>query len=102
MAGQFGLEFLLDDPCEPVEGFVASNNDKTAWRLRADIDVRMMEQATRDDAHPFAPALCVAGSTGSGAVLLDLEQLSTVSLEGDSSHVAEFQRGLVASACVAP
>lgn len=102
MAGQFGLEFLLDDPCEPVEGFVASNNDKTAWRLRADIDVRMMEQATRDDAHPFAPALCVAGSTGSGAVLLDLEQLSTVSLEGDSSHIAEFQRGLIASACVAP
>ena len=102
MAGQFGLEFLLDDPCDPVEGFVASNDDNTAWRLRADIDAETMESAVNNDAHPFAPALCVAGSTSAGAVLLDLEQLAAVSVEGDPEQVDDFLRGLVAFACTAP
>ncbi|MCP3858647.1 MAG: hypothetical protein GY704_03250, partial [Phycisphaeraceae bacterium] len=62
-AGRFGLELLLDEPCEPVAGFIASTPDKSAWQLDPDIDARMMEAAFGDDAHPFAPALCVVGST---------------------------------------
>lgn len=102
MAGEFGLEFLLDEPCEPVDGFDVSTEDKTAWRLQAHVDVEMMEQATVDDAHPFAPALCVAGSTPAGSILLDLEQLAAVSVEGAPDQVLDLQRALVASACVAP
>lgn len=101
-AGQFGLELLLDEPCEPVDGFHVSTDDKTAWRLNADLDVRMMEADTKGDAHPFAPGLCVVGSTDAGSLLLDLEQLGAVSLEGTPGAVGDFLRGLVASACVAP
>ena len=101
-AGQFGLEFLLDEPCEPIMGFHAATPDKTAWRLNADLDVRMMEGKVVGDSHPFAPALCVVGSTEAGSLLVDLEQLGAVSIEGDPKDVANFQRGLLASVCVAP
>ncbi len=100
-AGKFGLEFLLDEPCKPVDGFIAVNDDETTWRLRADIDARIMESEVTD-AHPFAPALSVAGTTEGGALLLDLEQLGAVAIEGHPERVADFQRGLVASVCVAP
>jgi nucleoid-associated protein YgaU len=101
-AGQFGLELLLDEPCEPVEGFHAATPDKTAWRLNADLDVRMMEAEAKGDAHPFAPALCVVGATEAGSLLVDLEQLGALSIEGSPIGVADFQRGLLASTCVAP
>ena len=101
-AGQFGLELLLDEPCEPVEGFHAATPDRTAWRLNADLDVRMMEAEAKGDAHPFAPALCVVGATEAGSLLVDLEQLGALSIEGSPSAVADFQRGLLASTCVAP
>ena len=101
-AGQFGLELLLDEPCEPVEGFHVATADKTAWRLSADLDVRMMEAEVKGDAHPFAPAFCVVGATEAGSLLVDLEQLSVLSIEGSPSDVADFQRGLLASTCVAP
>ena len=101
-AGHFGLELLLDEPCEPVEGFVASGTDQTTWRLDPDLEVAMMEKAVKGDPHPFAPALCVVGSTEAGELLLDLEQLGAVAIEGDTDQVADFQRGLLASVCVAP
>ena len=101
-AGQFGLELLLDDPCEPVAGFVATGAEQTAWRLDADLEVDMMENAVKGDAHPFAPALCVVGSTDAGELLVDLEQLGAVAIQGDTDQVADFQRGLLASVCVAP
>jgi len=101
-AGQHGLELLLDEPCEPCEGFHATTPEQTAWRLDADIDVSAMEERVSGDAHPFAPALCIVGSTEAGDLLLDLEQLGAVSLEGSHEQMADFQRGLLASLCAAP
>lgn len=101
-AGQFGLELLLDEPCEPVAGFNASTPDKTAWQLDPDIDAREMEAAVGDDAHPFAPALCAVGSTEAGELLVDFEQLGSSAIHGTVDDIAAFQRGLVAALCASP
>ncbi|MBT8208060.1 MAG: bacterial transcriptional activator domain-containing protein [Acidimicrobiia bacterium] len=101
-AGQFGVEFLLDEPCTPVQGFRAITDDKTVWRLEADLDARAMEKQVGTDAHPFAPALAVLGNSDAGNVLVDLEQLGSLSVEGDAAQSLDFQRGLVASLCSAP
>ena len=101
-AGQFGVELLLDEPCTPVQGFRAITNDKTVWRLEADLDARAMEQHVGTDAHPYAPALTVIGNSDAGNVLVDLEQLGSMSVEGDAAQSLDFQRGLVASLCSAP
>lgn len=101
-AGQFGLELLLDEPCEPVAGFIASVADRTAWQLDPDIDARAMEAAVGDDAHPFAPALCVVGSTDAGELLLDFEQLGSAAVHGTIDAIAGFQRGLLAALCASP
>ena len=101
-AGQFGLELLLDEPCEPVVGFFTSKDDKKGWTLSPDLDARMMEGSVGDDAHPFAPALCVVGSTTAGDLLVDLEQMGSISIEGGSDEVVGFQRGLIAGLCAAP
>ncbi len=101
-AGQFGLELLLDDPCEPVAGFIVSTPDKSAWQLDPDLDARMMEAAFGDDAHPFAPALCPVGATDAGNLLVDFEQLGSTAIEGSVDEVAAFERGLLAAMCAAP
>jgi DNA-binding SARP family transcriptional activator len=100
-AGSFGVEILLDDPCEPVDGFVA-NDDKTSWRLHPDITAEAMEAATDGDAHPYAPGLLVVGTTEAGDLLLEFEQLGATVIEGDPGDVEAFQRGLLASAVAAP
>ena len=101
-AGTFGVELLLDEPCEPVEGFILANRDKMSWRLHPDITARAMEADTIGDAHPFAPALLVAGSTDVGDLLIDFEQLGATAVAGDPEQVAAFLRGLLASAIAAP
>lgn len=101
-AGQFGLELLLDEPCTPVQGFAAITADKTVWRLEADLDARAMEREAGADAHPYAPALTVLGSSDAGNVLVDLEQLGSLSIEGDAEQTLDFQRGVIASLCSAP
>lgn len=101
-AGQYGLEVVLDEACEPVAGFHTATDDAKGWRLSADLDARMMEAETRGDAHPFAPALSVVGSTTAGNLLVDFEQLGAVSIEGTDNDVLGFQRGIIAGLCASP
>lgn len=101
-AGQYGLELLLDEPCEPVAGFHTATDDRKGWTLSPDLDARMMESATKGDAHPFAPALSVVGGTNAGNLLVDFEQMGSVSIEGDDEAVIGFQRGVVAGMCASP
>lgn len=101
-AGQYGLELLLDEPCEPVAGFHTATDDRKGWTLSPHLDARMMESATKGDAHPFAPALSVVGETNAGNLLVDFEQMGSVSIEGDDEAVIGFQRGIVAGLCASP
>ncbi len=100
-AGTHGVELLLDETCEPIKGFVPSNQQHTSWRLAPDITARVME-AQSHDAHPFAPGLLVVGTTEPGDLVIDFEQLGATTIEGDTHTVASFQRALIGSALVAP
>lgn len=100
-AGTHGVELLLDESCEPIRGFVPSNEQHTSWRLAPDITARVME-AQSDDAHPYAPGLLVVGTTEPGDLVIDFEQLGATTIEGDTQTVASFQRALIGSALVAP
>lgn len=100
-AGTHGVELLLDEPCQPITGFVAASDNSSSWRLAADVTARTMEADT-DDAHPYAPALLVVGTTEPGDLLLDFEQLGATTIEGDPEPVLAFQRALLAGAVAAP
>lgn len=93
-AGRFGVEVLLDEACAPIEGFVSGNDDNSAWRLHPDLELRMIEAET-EDVQPYCPALVAVGSTEAGDLLLDLEQLGVLSVEGDEEDVAAWYRSIV-------
>lgn len=92
-AGRFGVEVLLDEPCAPIEGFVSGNDENSAWRLHPDLELRMIEAET-EDVQPYCPALVAVGSTEAGDLLLDLEQLEVLSVEGDDDDIAAWYRSI--------
>ncbi len=92
-AGRFGVEALLDEPCAPIEGFVPGNDDNSAWRLHPDLELRMIEAET-EDIQPYCPALVAVGTTEAGDLLLDLEQLGVLSVEGDDDDIAAWYRSI--------
>lgn len=92
-AGRFGVEVLLDEPCAPIEGFVSGNDDNSAWRLHPDLELRMIEAET-EDIQPYCPALVAVGNTEAGDLLLDLEQLGVLSVEGDDDDIAAWYRSI--------
>lgn len=92
-AGRFGVEVLLDEPCAPIEGFVSGNDDNSAWRLHPDLELRMIEAET-EDIQPYCPALVAVGSTEAGDLLLDLEQLGVLCVEGDDDDIAAWYRSI--------
>ena len=94
-AGRFGVEVLLDEPCAPIEGFVPGNDENSAWRLHPDLELRMIEAET-EDIQPYSPALVPVGSTEAGDLLLDLEQLGVLSVEGNDEDIAGWYRSITA------
>jgi len=90
-AGVHGVEILLDDECPPVDGFVSA--DGRAWRLHPDLEVRQIE-AEAAHAHPYCPALLPVGETDVGDLLLDFEQLDTISLTGVDDTILGWLRSL--------
>lgn len=99
-AGRFGVEVLLDEPCAPLEGFVPGNAQNSAWRLHPDLELRMIEAET-EDAQPYCPALVTVGTTEAGDLLLDLEQIGVLSVEGDEDVAQSWFRSIAASVAAA-
>lgn len=99
-AGRFGVEVLLDEPCAPIEGFVPGNDENSAWRLHPDLELRMIEAET-EDVQPYSPALVPVGSTEAGDLLLDLEQLGVLSVEGNDEDIAGWFRSIAAGLAAA-
>ena len=95
-AGRFGVEVLLDEPCAPLEGFVPGNAQNSAWRLHPDLELRMIEAET-EDAQPYCPALVTVGTTEAGDLLLDLEQIGVLSVEGDEDVAHSWFRSIATS-----
>ena len=99
-AGRFGVEVLLDEPCAPLGGFVPGNGENSAWRLHPDLELRMIEAET-EDAQPYCPALVTVGTTEAGDLLLDLEQIGVLSVEGDEDAAQSWFRSIAASVAAA-
>ncbi len=99
-AGRFGVEVLLDEPCAPLDGFVPGNAQNSAWRLHPDLELRMIEAET-EDAQPYCPALVTVGTTEAGDLLLDLEQIGVLSVEGDEDTAHSWFRSIATSIAAA-
>ncbi|GJM36928.1 MAG: LysM peptidoglycan-binding domain-containing protein [Acidimicrobiales bacterium] len=100
-AGQFGVEVLLDDPCDPPVGFVRTPEGPTTWRLDADLSFGDLE-AEAAGAHPYSPGLLPVGRTTAGDLLVDFEQLGALSLAGQPERIAAWQRALAVAATATP
>ena len=100
-AGQFGLEILLAEsrPTAPA-GFEAVD-DGFVWRVNADADLDdLRAEAARHTA--TAPALVSVGASPEGPLLVDLEGLGTLSVEGAPDRVAAFLAGVAVELASAP
>lgn len=100
-AGRFGIEILLDEPCIPVDGFINGGADGKAWRLHPDLDQRMIE-AEAIHAHAYSPALLPVGTTEAGDLLLDFEQIGSLSLEGDDHTIEGWLRSIAVGVTSVP
>ena len=100
-AGRFGVEVLLDEPCIPVAGFINGGADSKAWRLHPDLDQRMIE-AEASHAQAYSPALLPVGTTEAGDLLLDFEQIGSLSLTGDGHTIEGWLRSIAVAVTSVP
>ncbi|HEV2070223.1 MAG TPA: bacterial transcriptional activator domain-containing protein, partial [Acidimicrobiales bacterium] len=92
-AGEFGIEVLLDQPCWPApEGFEV-DDDARVWRVAADVEVDVVRDLVAA-APVISPALVTLGMSPEGLVLVDLETLGVLSVEGDEQRVRSFLAGV--------
>lgn len=100
-AGKFGVELLLDEPCEPPQGFARTPEGPTTWRLDAELALADIEQEVAR-AQPYAPALLPVGRTPAGDLLFDFEQLGALSLTGSPERITAWQRAIAVAAAATP
>ncbi len=92
-AGEFGIEVLLDQPCSPApEGFEV-DDDARVWRVAADMEIDVVRDLVAS-APVISPALVTLGMSPEGPVLVDLETLGVLSVEGDEHRVRSFLAGV--------
>lgn len=92
-AGEFGIEVLLDQPCSPApEGFEV-DDDARVWRVAADMEIDVVRDLVAS-APVISPALVTLGMSPEGPVLVDLETLGVLSVEGDEQRVRSFLAGV--------
>lgn len=91
-AGDFGVEVMLDQPCSPPpEGFEAED-DARVWRLVSEVELDELRALTAS-APVISPALITLGMAPEGPVLVDLETLGVLSVEGNEQRVRAFLAG---------
>jgi hypothetical protein len=99
--GALGVEILLNKPDEHApDGFTAAD-EGAVWRLDESLDLETM-QPTGDGMSAPCPALVTLGGTADGPLLVNLEHLGVLVLDGDAKRCAAFLSGLVLEAAIAP
>ncbi|MBW3613692.1 MAG: LysM peptidoglycan-binding domain-containing protein [Actinobacteria bacterium] len=100
-AGELGVELLLARPLpDAPEGFDAAE-DGRIWRL--DRTITLAELGRRSEGKvPLAPGLVTLGATPEGQVLVDLERIGTLSVEGARDRVAAFCTGAALQLATGP
>ncbi len=95
------VELLLGQPDgEPPTGFLASDDGYT-WRLDPELALQAV-QAEADGATPLAPATVTLGSTDQGLLLVNLEQLALLRIQGPAEVAQPFLSGLAVELATAP
>ncbi|HET7489172.1 MAG TPA: hypothetical protein VFJ85_14670 [Acidimicrobiales bacterium] len=92
-AGQLGIEVLLAEPA-PVAppGFDVVDGGHV-WRLDPDAELAQL-RAEGDEHAPASPALVSVGCSPEGPLLVDLEGIGVLSVEGAAERVAAFLAGV--------
>ncbi len=100
-AGKLGLEILLADPVpEAPPGFVVVD-EGFVWRVDPGLElVDLQAEATHQTA--TTPALVSIGASAEGPLLVDLEALGVLSVEGAPDRVAAFLGGVAVELASAP
>jgi hypothetical protein len=91
-AGELGLEILLAEPAPESPPSFAAVDDGHVWRLDPDLDLAELHRRAGDAVAPL-PTLVSVGISPEGPVLVDLESLGVVSVEGDDARVSALLAG---------
>lgn len=100
-AGELGLEILLSEPATDAPAGFDAVDDGHVWRLAPDVELADLARQGGDEVAPL-PALVSIGASAEGPVLVDLEALGTLSVEGDPGRVEAFLAGVVLELASAP
>jgi nucleoid-associated protein YgaU len=99
--GPAGISLLLGGPAAGGAPRFAADATGWAWALECD-DLDEIRGIAADEA-PYAPALVTLGTAEDGAtVLVDLERLGLLSVEGDTTVVRDWLTGLALDLATAP
>lgn len=100
-AGELGLEILLGEPRPLAPAGFVSADDGFVWRLDAEADLSQFQAEA--EKHPAtAPALVSLGVSPEGPLLVDLEAIGALSVEGAPDRVAAFIAGVALELAAAP
>jgi hypothetical protein len=91
-AGELGLEILLAEAAHEAPPSFAAVDDGHVWRLDPDLDLAELHRRAGDAVAPL-PTLVSVGVSPEGPVLVDLETLGVVSVEGDNARVSALLAG---------
>ncbi|WP_042399164.1 bacterial transcriptional activator domain-containing protein [Streptacidiphilus carbonis] len=96
------VDLHLAAPAAPLTPFAAASPDGSVWRCHADEAELIAPEQARDVPAPY-PALVTLGRTIDGAhVLVDLEQVRQLHLDGTREEVAAVSRALAAELAASP
>ena len=100
-AGPLGVEVLLDPPDTlPPTGFDALD-DGHVWRLDPDMDLPTLNEQAGVASAPV-PTLVSVGDTADGPLLVNLEHLGALAVDGDPERTGAFLAGVALELAVAP
>ncbi len=100
-AGELGLEVLLAEPSEQAPPSFTAVDEGHVWRLDPGLELAELQQRAGDHVAPF-PALVSIGVSPEGPVLVNLEALGVLSVEGDTARVSALLAGAAVELASAP
>ena len=100
-AGDLGIEVLLSSPDHEAPERWETADDGFVWRLDRGVDLVELRGLAASNAS-LSPALVSLGASPEGPVLIDLEALGALSVEGDVDKVAAFLAGVTLELACAP
>ena len=100
-AGELGVEILISPPWPVAPGRFLPVDDGHTWRLNPTVELGDLAHLT-NDCPAYLPALVTVGDTDSGAVLIDLDEAGSLTVEGDAEQVPGVLTAMAAELASAP